>query len=120
MRIEPQRHRDTEKKIAEEISHGLNTDRRTWQSPFSLIRVPSVADFSPEFSGLFFSVSLCLCGSNPVWRLTMKNAVVLLSGGLDSSTVLALARRDGFEVYALTIHYGQRHNEELAAAARVA
>ncbi|MCC6172178.1 MAG: 7-cyano-7-deazaguanine synthase QueC [Gammaproteobacteria bacterium] len=47
-------------------------------------------------------------------------AVVLLSGGLDSATVLALARRDGFECHALSVHYGQRHSSELAAAARVA
>ena len=47
-------------------------------------------------------------------------AVCLLSGGLDSSTCLALARRDGFECYALSFDYGQRHRVELAAAARVA
>lgn len=49
-----------------------------------------------------------------------KKAVVLLSGGLDSSTVLAIARNQGFECYALTIAYGQRHQVELEAAARVA
>ena len=47
-------------------------------------------------------------------------AVVLLSGGLDSSTTLALARRDGFECYALSFDYGQRHHVELAAARRIA
>lgn len=50
----------------------------------------------------------------------MKNAVVLLSGGLDSATVLAMARRQGFACYALSVDYGQRHHAELAAAARVA
>jgi 7-cyano-7-deazaguanine synthase len=49
-----------------------------------------------------------------------KCAVVLLSGGLDSATALAVARRDGFRCFALTIAYGQRHAVELQAAARVA
>ena len=47
-------------------------------------------------------------------------AVVLLSGGLDSATVAALAQRDGFDVYAMSFRYGQRHAVELEAAARVA
>jgi 7-cyano-7-deazaguanine synthase len=47
-------------------------------------------------------------------------AVVLLSGGLDSYTAAAVARRDGFALYALTIDYGQRHAQELDAARRVA
>ena len=50
----------------------------------------------------------------------MKNAVVLLSGGMDSATVLAMARAQGFECYALSVDYGQRHHAELAAAQRVA
>ena len=49
-----------------------------------------------------------------------KRAVVLLSGGLDSTTVLAIAKRQGFEIYALSFSYGQRHKWELEAAARVA
>lgn len=47
-------------------------------------------------------------------------AVVLLSGGLDSATVLAVARAQGFQAYALSCRYGQRHAVELAAAQRVA
>jgi len=47
-------------------------------------------------------------------------AVCLLSGGLDSATCLALARRDGYACYALSFDYGQRHKFELQAAARVA
>jgi 7-cyano-7-deazaguanine synthase len=49
-----------------------------------------------------------------------KRAVVLLSGGLDSSTVLAIARSQGYELYALSFSYGQRHIIELEAARRVA
>lgn len=51
---------------------------------------------------------------------TTPRAVVLLSGGLDSATVLAMARERGFETYALSFNYGQRHRSELDAAARVA
>jgi len=51
---------------------------------------------------------------------TAKPAVVLLSGGLDSATTLALARRDGFACHALSFDYGQRHRFELDAAERVA
>ena len=50
----------------------------------------------------------------------MPPAVCLLSGGLDSSTCLALARREGYDCYALSFDYGQRHNVELEAARRVA
>ena len=49
-----------------------------------------------------------------------KPAVVLLSGGLDSATVVAMAQRDGYEVHALSFSYGQRHTVELEAAKRVA
>ncbi len=52
--------------------------------------------------------------------LAHKKAVCLLSGGLDSATCLALAVRDGYDCYALSFDYGQRHRVELAAAARVA
>ncbi len=51
---------------------------------------------------------------------TGRTAVCLLSGGLDSATCLALARRDGFAGYALSFDYGQRHRVELDAARRVA
>src|SRR6185436_10428899 len=49
-----------------------------------------------------------------------RKAVCLLSGGLDSSTCLALARREGFDCHALSFDYGQRHRVELESAARVA
>lgn len=51
---------------------------------------------------------------------TQPRAVVLLSGGLDSATALAIARRDGFASYALTIRYGQRHVLEVEAARQIA
>lgn len=49
-----------------------------------------------------------------------KKAIVLLSGGLDSITVLALAKAQGYSCYALSFDYGQRHNAELIAAAKIA
>ena len=49
-----------------------------------------------------------------------KRAVVLLSGGLDSATVLAIARQQGYEIAALSFQYGQRHSVELEAARRLA
>jgi 7-cyano-7-deazaguanine synthase len=49
-----------------------------------------------------------------------KRAIVLLSGGLDSTTTLAIARDEGFAAYALTFRYGQRHAQEIAAAQRIA
>jgi 7-cyano-7-deazaguanine synthase len=52
--------------------------------------------------------------------VTQPPAVVLLSGGLDSATALAIAREQGFGCYALSVDYGQRHAAELAAAGRVA
>ncbi|HEU4624194.1 MAG TPA: 7-cyano-7-deazaguanine synthase QueC [Steroidobacteraceae bacterium] len=52
--------------------------------------------------------------------MSAQRAVVLLSGGLDSATTLAIARSQGFECYALSVAYGQRHSAELNAAKRVA
>ena len=52
--------------------------------------------------------------------MAASHAIVLVSGGLDSATTLALARRDGFVCHALSFDYGQRHRAELAAATRVA
>ena len=56
-------------------------------------------------------------GMNPVGQ---PKAVVLLSGGLDSATTLAMARHQGFDCFALSVDYGQRHRAELDAATRVA
>ncbi len=50
----------------------------------------------------------------------VKKAVVLLSGGLDSSTVLAIAQAEGYQIHAISFRYGQRHQVELACAQRVA
>ena len=52
--------------------------------------------------------------------MTDKKAVVLLSGGLDSATILAQARAAGFACYSMSFDYGQRHRAELQAAERVA
>jgi 7-cyano-7-deazaguanine synthase len=52
--------------------------------------------------------------------MSANKAVVLLSGGLDSATVLAIARGEGYQTYALSVSYGQRHLAELQAAARIA
>jgi 7-cyano-7-deazaguanine synthase len=51
---------------------------------------------------------------------TTRKALVLLSGGLDSTTALAIAQHEGFEAYAITFRYGQRHAVEIEAARRVA
>lgn len=53
-------------------------------------------------------------------QFTLPPAVVLLSGGLDSATSLAIARHQGYDCYCLSLDYGQRHRAELAAAGRVA
>ncbi len=51
--------------------------------------------------------------------MVMRRAIVLLSGGLDSTTVLAMARAQGLECRTLAVSYGQRHAVELAAARRI-
>lgn len=50
----------------------------------------------------------------------MKKAVILLSGGLDSATCLAIAKKDGYDSYALSFQYGQRHEFEIGAAKKIA
>jgi len=52
--------------------------------------------------------------------MTEKNAVILLSGGIDSATAAAVAKQQGFELHALSYHYGQRHERELESAKQVA
>lgn len=51
--------------------------------------------------------------------MASKKAIVLVSGGLDSATVLAIAKQQGYECYALSFDYGQRHNSELVAASEL-
>jgi len=51
--------------------------------------------------------------------VTEKKAVILLSGGIDSATTLAIARSEGFQCYALTFRYGQRHHQEIKAAKKI-
>lgn len=51
--------------------------------------------------------------------MTHKRAVILLSGGLDSATVLACARAQGYECYTMSFDYGQRHRSELDASALI-
>jgi len=52
--------------------------------------------------------------------MSRKNAVILLSGGIDSATAAAIAKQDGFELHTLSFHYGQRHERELESASKVA
>src|SRR3974390_3033284 len=59
-----------------------------------------------------------MISTNPL--KTERRAVVLLSGGLDSATTAAIARQEGYDLYALSVDYGQRHHFELEASRRVA
>src|SRR5437660_3693943 len=52
--------------------------------------------------------------------MTQQKAVILLSGGLDSTTVLAIAHHEGFELHTLSFDYGQRHQRDVEAAAAIA
>jgi 7-cyano-7-deazaguanine synthase len=52
--------------------------------------------------------------------MAMKNAVILLSGGIDSATAAVVAKRDGYELHTLTFHYGQRHEREIESAEKIA
>jgi len=56
----------------------------------------------------------------PTTKHPRPRAIILLSGGLDSATVLAMARAEGYDCHALSVNYGQRHSSELDAANRVA
>src|SRR5450759_3465879 len=77
-------------------------------------------DTARPFAGAFASPTAQAVVEQFSRTLTMKNAVVLLSGGMDSATVLAIARAQGFVCYALSVDYGPRHYAELAAAQHVA
>src|SRR5947207_10429019 len=67
---------------------------------------------------LFFTVPITiLVAAAARYDPRMSRAVVLLSGGLDSATAMAVARSEGYEVYALSVDYGQRHRGELDCAA---
>ena len=67
-----------------------------------------------------FSASLKIYAMNNLQKNAPQRAIVLLSGGLDSATVLAIAKKSGFDCFCLSLDYGQRHSVELDAASRVA
>ena len=73
-------------------------------------RVPSILHFHDINNGF----------PNCTMTSSQRKSVVLLSGGLDSTTTLALAQRDGFDVCCLTFRYGQRHDQEINAARTIA
>ena len=67
-----------------------------------------------------YNYTNCFGATLKVNNNMQKKAIILLSGGLDSITVLALAKQQGFQCYVLSFDYGQRHNAELIAAAQIA
>src|SRR5439155_18295005 len=81
---------------------------------------------SIDSSGSHGSARLCAAGEDrrirraSSFRQEMKRAVVLLSGGLDSATTLAIAKEEGYEVFALSFRYGQRHEIDIRSAEKVA
>src|SRR4051812_39478921 len=98
----------------------------------SAVSAPTPLSPSPSSPTSFFPPSkqlsrwierVTFTGENPVNTTpdkTPATAVVLLSGGLDSTTVLAIAGNEGFDIHALSFRYGQRHAVEIAAARRIA
>ena len=85
----------------------------TQPSFFRLVFVPETNIMLTESSKRTASVS-------PMDQIDQRKSVLLLSGGLDSATVLAMAVREGFACHCVSFDYGQRHRFEIAAAARVA
>ncbi|HEX2473529.1 MAG TPA: 7-cyano-7-deazaguanine synthase QueC [Lacipirellulaceae bacterium] len=79
-----------------------------------------LADFQANQSAIRNPKSEIENAMNSFAAITDRRAVVLLSGGLDSATTAAIARAEGFRLYALSVDYGQRHRFELDAARRVA
>lgn len=77
-------------------------------------QLPSITGFHSSFP------TTALTSPESPAPISCPRAVVLLSGGMDSAVVVAMAREQGFEVHALSVRYGQRHTSELDAAARVA
>src|SRR5262245_57803514 len=71
-------------------------------------------------TGCLFACSSSCTSTSGVLTPAVSDAVVLLSGGLDSYTAAAIARAESFRLFALTIRYGQRHAKELEAARAVA
>src|SRR5207302_6818214 len=92
--------------------------RQCWRR-FSSRRTMAQMDDHQHRRSTLSAISLW---SHPGAQMTveLKPAVILLSGGLDSSTVLAIAKSQGYTPYAMTFRYGQRHQSEIDAATRIA